>query len=69
MFGEQFPYTNFHDLNLDWILKIIKDFSEKYPNFISELNKKLNKPVIDPYGNPDDILFSTGDGGHTVETV
>ena len=24
-FGENFPYTNFHDLNLDWIIKQIKD--------------------------------------------
>ncbi len=23
-FGEHFPYTNFHDLNLDWIIKEIK---------------------------------------------
>ena len=22
---EQFPYTNFHDLNLDWILKVVKE--------------------------------------------
>lgn len=25
---ENFPYTNFHDLNLDWILKIVKQFSD-----------------------------------------
>lgn len=24
-FGENFPYVNFHDLNLDWILKTIKE--------------------------------------------
>ena len=22
---EQFPYTNFHDINLDWLLKTVKD--------------------------------------------
>lgn len=26
---EQFPYTNFHDLNLDWIIKALKDLDEK----------------------------------------
>lgn len=26
---EHFPYTNFHDLNTDWILKIIKDLDAK----------------------------------------
>lgn len=30
-FGENFPYTNFHDLNLDWIIKemkALKDFND-----------------------------------------
>ena len=27
---EQFPYTNFHELNLDWIVSIVKDLSAKY---------------------------------------
>lgn len=35
-FGENFPYSNFHDLNLDWIIKIAKDFLDQYTN-ISEI--------------------------------
>ena len=31
-FGENFPYTNFHDLNTDWIIKIAKDFLDQYTN-------------------------------------
>lgn len=27
-FGERFPYSNFHDLNLDWILQVIKKLQE-----------------------------------------
>lgn len=27
-FGENFPYTNFHDLNLDWILSSLKKIIE-----------------------------------------
>ena len=27
--GENFPYTNFHDLNLDWILNTIKELNQK----------------------------------------
>lgn len=27
-FGERFPYVNFHDLNLDWILQTIKKLKE-----------------------------------------
>lgn len=29
-FGEGFPYANFHDLNMDWIIKIAKDFLDQY---------------------------------------
>ena len=29
-FGNMFPYTNFHDINLDWMIGIIRDFLEKY---------------------------------------
>ena len=28
-FGENFPYTNFHDLNLDWIIRMIKEMDIK----------------------------------------
>ena len=27
---QEFPYTNFHELNLDWIVKIAKDFLDQY---------------------------------------
>lgn len=29
-FGNDFPYTNFHELNMDWIIKIAKDFLDQY---------------------------------------
>lgn len=29
---EGFPYTNFHELNLDWIVKIARDFLDQYTN-------------------------------------
>lgn len=29
-FGENFPYSNFHDMNMDWIIKIAKDFLDQY---------------------------------------
>ena len=31
-FGENFPQSNFHDLNMDWIIKIAKDFLDQYTN-------------------------------------
>ena len=33
---EQFPYTDMHQLNLDWIIKIAKDFLDQYTH-IQEL--------------------------------
>ena len=29
IFGENFPYTNFHDLNLDWIIQTIKTLADE----------------------------------------
>ena len=34
-FGERFPYTNFHDLNLDWIIKMMIELSEKVDSVVS----------------------------------
>lgn len=30
MIGHEFPYTNLHDVNMDWILQVVKEFNEKY---------------------------------------
>lgn len=30
---EQFPYTNFHEMNLDWIVKSMADLVEEWENF------------------------------------
>lgn len=27
---EQFPYANFHEMNMDWVIKVVKDFLAKY---------------------------------------
>lgn len=58
-FGERFPYTNFHDLNLDWIIKelkqIINDEEQQNTN-IEELKEKVSEleKWINNY-NPDFI--------------
>ena len=36
---EHFPYTNFHDLNLDWILRHIKSLKDRLEDLIKEYNK------------------------------
>lgn len=40
-FGEGFPYTNFHDLNMDWIIKIAKDFLDQYTNIQQTITEGL----------------------------
>ena len=34
---ENFPYTNFHDLNLDWILNKVKDLDKKVNEDLDEI--------------------------------
>ena len=34
---EQFPYTNFHDLNLDWVLKEVKRVSQAVDKWSTEV--------------------------------
>lgn len=41
MFTE-FPYTDFHELNLDWIIKKVKEFESKLDNFEDTILKKAN---------------------------
>ena len=38
---ENFPYTNFHELNLDWIAKIAKDFLEQYTHIQDTITQGL----------------------------
>lgn len=40
-FGENFPYSNFHDLNMDWIIKIAKDFLDQYTNIQQTITEGL----------------------------
>lgn len=41
-FGENFPYSNFHDLNLDWIIKIAKDFLDQYTHIQDTITTGLS---------------------------
>lgn len=38
---ENFPYTNFHELNLDWIIKIAKDFLDQYTNIQETISQGI----------------------------
>ena len=36
-FGEGFPYVNFHDLNLDWIIKAVREEKTNIETFRTQL--------------------------------
>lgn len=37
-FGNGFPYTNFHDLNLDWMIKEVKEFLDNKSSVLQEIS-------------------------------
>ena len=39
------PYTNFHDLNLDWIMEELNEFNTKLTNFVSLATIKYADPI------------------------
>ena len=39
------PYTNFHDLNLDWIMEELNEFNTKLTNFVSLATIKYANPI------------------------
>lgn len=39
------PYTNFHDLNLDWIIDTLNDFNDRLTNFVSLATIKYADPI------------------------
>ena len=47
-FGENFPYSNFHDFNMDWIIKIARDFLDQYTHLqetITEGEENLQNTI------------------------
>ena len=42
---ERFPYTNIHELNLDWLLNAMKELSEEFKTFAD--TNKIN--YADPF--------------------
>lgn len=39
------PYTNFHDLNLDWIIEVLNEFNTELTNFVSLATIKYANPI------------------------
>lgn len=41
----QFPYTNFHDLNLDWFLSHFNEIMSEWETFKNEINNKVDELI------------------------
>ena len=39
------PYTNYHDLNLDWIIEVLNEFNTKLTDFVSLATIKYADPI------------------------
>ena len=42
-FGNGYPYTNFHDMNMDWIIKVVKDFIDEYTHIQQIIQASTNE--------------------------
>ena len=42
---DKFPYTNFHELNLDWIIKALKDLDTKVDNLQATITEEAKKYI------------------------
>ena len=65
MIEREFPYSNLHDANIDWILKIVKEFNEKYHSvdemvaqMIAQINAAGEQAVSDITEGKDTALQS-----------
>ena len=50
-----FPYTNTHELNLDWVLQVVKDFQTKYTTFDQALADALEAIETAKTGSLEDM--------------
>lgn len=73
MFTEKFPYSNFHDLNLDWILETLKNLESTMQDFIVLNSVTYANPlawdITRQYPKNQVVLDSNGDGYLSVAPV
>ena len=67
------PYTNFHDLNLDWIIEVMYEFNTKLTNFVSLATIKYANPIqwniTSQYEVNTVVVDSTGNAYLSVQPV
>lgn len=55
-FGNMFPYTDLHSLNLDWIIHQMKEFIEQYTNIQKLINDTTNEDLAKLEQKKDDMI-------------
>ena len=67
------PYTNFHDLNLDWIIEVLNEFNTTQTNFVSLATIKYANPlqwdITNQYEANTVVVDSNGNAYLSVQPV
>lgn len=63
------PYSNFHDLNLDWLLQQVKQLRSDVDGLIGSATPSNTTPIMDGAGAPgSSVNYSRGDHQHPTDT-
>ena len=66
----RFPWTNLHDLNLDWIIQTVKTLEENLADAVSTFQEMINKAISSTLtGSGDLTINKTGDVNITGNNV
>lgn len=64
-----FPYSNFHDLNLDWLLQQVKELRSDVDGLIGSATPSDATPEMDGSGAPGtSVSYARGDHQHPTDT-
>ena len=67
----KFPWTNLHDLNLDWIIQTVKTLENNLADAVSTFTEMINKAITNTLTGSGDLTISkTGDvriSGNSVQ--
>ena len=54
----KFPWTNLHDLNLDWIIQTVKTLEENLADAVSTFQEMINKAITSTLTGSGDLMIS-----------
>ena len=64
-----YPYSNFHDLNLDWLLEAVKQLRTDVDGLIGSATPSNDPPEMDGVAAPgSSVTYSRGDHVHPTDT-